>query len=101
MVVTVAVLQLHEIVTVDVVADALDRTEIHRRTLDRHDLARRHESTVDRRETIGGNPQPIVANRGRRVARKIEIRVIRQIDNGRRIGRSLVRDVKALSSVNR
>ena len=43
-------------------------------------------------ETIGVDPEPVSENRARRVSAQVEVPVVRRVENGRRVGSSLVVD---------
>ena len=78
-------------------ANGVWRTEIERRTIDRHNLARRDESAIDRRNVRRGNGERVVENRTATLAAQIKERVMRKVHHGRCIGLRLVGHNKLVS----
>ena len=81
------------VVGVDFGADGLRPPEIEGRTSDRIDPSECQEGRIDRRIAVGGDRQQVVENRMRRIARQVEIGVVRQVDDRRPVGGRLIGDV--------
>ena len=61
--------------------------EVERRSGDRRDLAGRDQVRADRRVPVGGERQHVVEDRSRALAGEVPARVVRQVDDRRRVGR--------------
>ena len=92
-VVTVAVLQLL-VRLIDARANRRRLAEVERRSRDRRQSARRDERRVDSDVAVRVDRQHVIEHRSRSLAREVEVRVIRQVDGRRFIGRGLVLDRK-------
>ena len=90
MVVAVAVLELDIVEVVNLLTYGLGGAEIHRCAGYGENLARGHVGRIDGGETLGEELQLVVEDGLRRVAREVEIGVVRHIDHGRGIGLGLV-----------
>ena len=71
----------------DALADRVERREIERRSEHRPDLSGRDQSAIDRGEVVGVDPQLVVVDRARPLARQVPVRMVREVDDRGRIGR--------------
>ena len=77
---------------VDARADRCRLAEVERRAVDRLHLAGRDQRRVDRREAVGLELQLVAEDRALALAGQVEVGVVREVDDRRRVGRRRVVD---------
>ena len=95
-VVTDAVPDLYAIGTIERLPYRFGRREIERRALYRYRIADWNSERIDRSDLIGCDPQGMVGNLRRRITRKIEIGMVRQVDNGLLVRCSGITDIQCI-----
>ena len=74
-------------------ADRLGAGEVHRRALDRLELAQRDQRVVDRQVAVGVERQLVVEHVARAGAGQVPVGVVGQVDDRRLVGRGRVLDL--------